>query len=141
MAFKFRLEASLRFAEQKMESAQGVLSQELRVLHSVQKEYNKEVKVLEKAFDRQAEEALRNPRNLNAWKLFIETQKEKIRLIAERLAFQEAVVAECREAVKACRIEVEKYKRLKEKKWKEFIVAEQKKEQALLDEIGQKIGR
>lgn len=140
MAFKFRLEASLRFAEQRMESAQGVLGQELRVLRSVQKEYDRETAVLENAFIRQATEALRNPRNLNAWKLFIGARKEQLGLIAERLAFQEAVVEECREALKACRIDVEKYRRLKEKKWKEYIAAEQKKEQALLDEIGQRIG-
>ncbi|MCL1790413.1 MAG: flagellar export protein FliJ [Peptococcaceae bacterium] len=140
MAFKFRLEASLRFAEQRMESAQGVLSQELRVLRSVQKEYDKETAVLENALISQRDEATREPRNLNTWKLFIDALKEKLRVIAERVSFQEAVVAECREAVKVCRIEVEKYKRLKEKKWKEFLAEEQKKEQAILDEIGQRSG-
>lgn len=141
MAFKFRLEASLRLAEQKMETAQGILSQEIRVMQSIQMEYNKEAQVLEEAFSYQAIEALQNPRNLRICQLFIEAQKEKLKQLAERLDFQEAVVTECREAVKACRVNVEKFKRLKEKKWKDFVAAEQKKEQALLDEIGQRTSR
>ncbi|MCL1917701.1 MAG: flagellar FliJ family protein [Peptococcaceae bacterium] len=141
MAFKFRLEASLKLARQKMDTAQGVLSWEMRVLLEIQRELDREIEVLEQALQGQAEDALRNPHNLNSWKLHIVAQKEKIHLITERLRFQESVVEECREALRECRILVEKFKRLKEKKWKEYVADEHRKEQAQLDEIGQRVGR
>jgi len=141
MAFKFRLEASLKLAQQKMDRALGVLSQEMRTLLEIQKERDRETEVLERALQGQAEDAMQNPRNLNGWKLHIVAQKEKIRLINERIRFQESVVEECRESLRECRILVEKFKRLKEKKWKEFLADEQRKEQAQLDEIGQRVGR
>jgi flagellar FliJ protein len=141
MAFKFRLEASLKLARQKMDTAQGVLSREMRTLLEIQREWDRETEVLEQALRGQAADALRAPRNLNGWKLHIVAQKEKMRLIAERLSFQESVVEECREALRECRILVEKFKRLKEKKWKEYVAEEQRKDQAHLDEIGQRLGR
>jgi flagellar FliJ protein len=141
MAFKFRLQASLKIAEQKMDEAQGVFGREMRVLQDIQKELERELDVLEQGLKGQAEDALRNPRKLNDWKLYIVAQKEKLKLIEQRLEFQESVVEECREHLKDCRVMVEKFKRLKEKRWKEFLAEELRKEQIMLDEIGQRSGK
>ena len=141
VAFKFRLEASLGIAQQRMDAAQVVLSQEMRVLQEIQRELDIEKDALKRALEGQGKDALQNPRRLSGWNLHIDAQKDKLNSIAERLSFQGSVVEECREALKECRVMVEKFKRLKEKKWKEFVTEDLKKEQASLDEIGQRSGR
>ncbi|RNC29562.1 MAG: hypothetical protein AWM53_00560 [Candidatus Dichloromethanomonas elyunquensis] len=137
MAFQFRLETSLRLANQEMDVVQGQLAQELRILQTYTEQKDCQLRIFLHAVEGQQAACLREPQNLSLWQNFSMEQKEILSKYEKQLQEQEKIVAKYREKLIECRIKVEKFKRLKEKKRKLYYVEELKKEQGVIDEIAQ----
>ncbi|NLI94175.1 MAG: flagellar export protein FliJ [Peptococcaceae bacterium] len=137
MAFKFRLETSLRLANQEMDIAQGQLAQELRVLRTFSEQRDYQLSIFLHSLEGQKKACLMEPQNLSLWLKFSLEQKEKLSNCEKRLQEQEKIVAKYRENLVECRIKVEKFKRLKEKQLKLYEIEELKKEQGIIDEVAQ----
>lgn len=142
MGFKYRLEPSLRLAKQEMDLEQGLLAKELRILQEFGKQRDGQAYLLAEAMEGQKKSALEEPANLGVWQKYVLEQKRLLQRLEEELNKQENIVVLYREKLIQCRIKVEKYKKLKQKKIKIYNTQELKKEQAILDEIAQsKSGR
>jgi hypothetical protein len=116
MPFKFRLEASLRLAEQDMDIEQGLLAQELRTLHNLTEQRDLQTQLLNKAFEKQKIACLEEPQILNLWQRYCCDQKNILLKREKEVEEQNIRVEKQREKLLECRIKTEKYKRLKEKK-------------------------
>lgn len=138
MAFKFRLETSLRLANQELDIARGLLAQEIRKMQKVMEQRDNQAAILTGAWQGQKKACLQEPVNLGFWQKYSLEQQEKLHKYEKELEEQEKIVAEHREKLVECRIKVEKFKRLKEKKLRLFKIEELKKEQSVIDEIAQK---
>jgi flagellar FliJ protein len=137
MAFKFRLETSLRLAKQELDIAQGLLAEELRKLQKARGQRDNQTEILVQAFQGQKMACLEKPRDLSLWQQYSLEQKDKLIKYIKIVEEQEEIVIEYRERLVECRIKVEKFKRLKEKKMRLFYIQELKKEQTVIDEIAQ----
>jgi len=137
MAFKFRLETSLRLASQEMDIVQGELARELRTLQIVQEQRDYQNLVLARAIEGQKKACLEAPQRLSQWQRYGLEQKEKLSENEQKVKEQEKIVKQYREKLVECRIKVEKFKRLKEKKLRLYAIEELKKEQTIIDEIAQ----
>lgn len=137
MAFKFRLETSLRLANQEMDIVQGLLAQETRKMQEFIEQRNCQALNLAKAWDGQRNACMEAPYRLKLWQKYSAEQREKLIVCEKQVEKQEKVVEEHREKLIECRIKVEKYKRLKEKKLRLYFIEELKKEQNVIDEIAQ----
>ncbi|HHV65645.1 MAG TPA: flagellar export protein FliJ [Peptococcaceae bacterium] len=135
MSFKFRLETSLHLAEQELDIARGFLATELRKLQELSSRRDRQAELLLEAFKGQKKACLEEPWSLSFWQLYIREQKEKLLQLIAEVQEQEKNVLKHREKVVQCRIKVEKFKRLKQKKFKLYYIEELRKEQAVLDEI------
>ena len=135
--FRFRLEASLRVAEQALETAQRAFAQEVQLWKSFVEACN-----LQQGFFNKAQEGQRNagqhrPEELGAWHLFTSEQQRQLQQCNQRLRTQEPILEKARHSLLEAHREVEKFERLKEKQSKAYQVAELLKEQKILDETGQ----
>ncbi|MDR3587761.1 MAG: flagellar export protein FliJ [Desulfosporosinus sp.] len=135
--FLFRLEASLRLAEQALETVQRKFAQEVqRWQTSVQACVLQEVH-LQEAQEGQRDAGRLRPEALGSWQIFALDQHGRLlQCEAERRA-QEVIMEQTRQDLGDAHREVEKFRRLKEKQVKAFRVAELQKEQKIMDETGQ----
>lgn len=137
MAFKYRLEASLRLADQELDIAQSLLAKELRILAKFKEDRDIQAEVFVQAIEGQTKACLGQPWQLSSWQRYLEEQKRKLAKDEQEVMLQEKVVIGFRERLIGCRINLEKFKRLKQKKWKLYNIDELKKEQNVIDEIPQ----
>lgn len=138
MGFKFRLETSLHLADQELEVAQGLLAQEIRKMQKAIEQRDNQIEILTGAWQEQKKACLQEPLKLGFWQKYSLEQKEKLNKYEKELKEQQKIVAVHRERLLECRIKVEKFKRLKEKKLRLFNIEELKREQSIIDEIAQK---
>lgn len=136
-AFRFRLETSLRLADQELDIAQALLAREHRKLQQLTEQRDEQEQILGKAWHGQKTACLQEPLHLGFWQKYSREQKEKLELYQDYVEEQQKIVNEYREKLVECRIKVEKYERLKEKKLRLYYIEELRKEQNVLDEIGQ----
>lgn len=135
--FRFRLEASLQLAEQALETAQREFAQEVQHWQALVKACAIQQEHFEEAQEGQREAGRHQPIDLGIWQIFALEQHRRLRQCdAERLE-QELVVENARCILLEAHREVEKFRRLKEKQAKAFLLAELQKEQKVLDETGQ----
>ncbi|MCG1026415.1 flagellar FliJ family protein [Dehalobacter sp.] len=139
MPFKFRLEASLRLAEQEMDIEQGLLAQELRTLREATEQKDLQAQLLNAALEKQKIACLEEPQMLSLWQRYCYDQRNILLKREKEVEEQNIRVEKQREKLLECRIKTEKYKRLKEKKIRLFHIAELKKEQTEIDEIAQNL--
>lgn len=137
MAFKYRLETSLRLANQELDIAQSLLAKEVRILSKFKEERDIQIEVLGQAIEGQMKACLGEPRQLSVWQRYREEQTKKLAQSEQEVLLQEKVVTDFRERLVQCRINFEKFKRLRQKKLKLYNIDELKKEQAVIDEIPQ----
>ncbi|EGW36778.1 flagellar export protein FliJ [Desulfosporosinus sp. OT] len=135
--FRFRLEASLQIAEQALEMTQREYAQAVQRL-----ELCVQACVIQQTRFSEAEEGQRDagrhrPEDLGMWQIFVLEQKRRLGQCESDRIEQERVVENVRRLLLEAHREVEKFRRLKEKQAKAFLVAELQKEQKLLDESGQ----
>lgn len=140
MGFKFRLETSLHLANQELDIARGLLAGEVRKLQMAREQRDYQDRLFLRAQQGQKRACLQEPSILGVWQKYSLEQKMALLQREEEVEKQEKIVAEYREKLIECRIKVEKYKRLREKKLRLFYKEELKKEQAVLDEIAQEVG-
>lgn len=135
--FRFRLEASLRLAEQALEAAQREFAQEGQRWQALVKACAIQQEHFDEAQEGQREAGRHRPSDLGIWQIFALEQRKRLRQCdAERLE-QELVMENARCILLEAHREVEKFRRLKEKQTKAFLLAELQKEQKVLDETGQ----
>lgn len=137
MAFKYRLETNLRLADQELDIAQNLLAKEIRILSKFQEERDIQAEIFIQAIEGQKHACLGQPWQLSSWQRYLEDQKIKLAEDEQEVMLQEKVVTGFRERLIQCRINLEKFKRLKQKKWKLYNMDELKKEQIIIDEIPQ----
>lgn len=135
--FHFRLEASLRLAEQALETAQQVFAQEVRFWKTLVETFE-----LQQAHFNDAQEGQRNacrhrPMELGIWQLFVAEQQRRLHECNAELRKQDIIMEKARHTLMEAHREAEKLERLKEKQTKTFQLAELQKEQKILDETGQ----
>lgn len=142
MAFKYRLETSLRLAQQELDIAQSLLAVEMRILQTIRQERDSRAELFEQAIEGQKHACLGEPQQLSLWQKYQEVQKENLAKCEQEVLRQEQVTTGLREKLIQSRINLEKFKRLKHKKWKLYDIDELRKEQAIIDEIPQsRLGR
>lgn len=140
MAFKFRLETSLRLAKQELDIAQGLLAKEIRKLQFLKEQRDKQAGLLAEALEGQKRACLQAPSSLALWQKYSLEQKEKLINHEKEVEEQDKIVLKQREMLIECRIKTEKFKRLKEKKLRLFNIEELRREQTVIDEIAQEVG-
>lgn len=136
-SFRFRLEASLRLANQELDIARGLLAKEMRLLQQLTEQRNQQEQCLGRAYQGQKRACLVEPQNLGLWQKYTGEQKEKLYFCKNKVDEQQKVADEYRENLIKCRIKVEKFERLKAKKLRLYYIEELKKEQSVIDEIAQ----
>ncbi len=137
MVFKYRLDTSLRLANQEMNIVQGQLAEELRILQKLVDQRDHQVRILSLAYEGQTRACLAEPMHLSSWQKYSVEQKEKLSEYQLEVEEQEKIIASYREKLMECRIKVEKFKRLKEKKLRLYYIEELRKDQVIIDEIAQ----
>jgi len=135
--FRFRLEASLRLAEQTLETAQREFAQEAQRLEVCVKACAIQQRRFNEALEGQREAGRQRPEELGLWQIFAFEQKGRLHQCELKRVEQEPVMENARRLLFEAHREVEKFQRLKEKQNKAFLVAELQKEQKVLDETGQ----
>ena len=139
--FKFRLEPALSIAERTLEEKQRVLAQELEKLTLLQEHCRVQEHSWQEALVGQ-KEALGNAlQDLGRWQQFAQYQFECLRRLEGQTEEQEHVVLEKRRDLLEAHKEVEKLSKLKEKRKTHFMLAEERREQMVIDEAGQMIFR
>lgn len=134
---KFRLEASLRLAEQAFEKTQREFAEQVRLWHACKLACTTQRKTLLAAQEEQRDAALHHPENLGICQIFAREQQERLRQCETKQIEQERDMEKARCNLLRAHQDVEKFRRLKEKKVKAFLLAEVQKEQKMLDETGQ----
>jgi len=135
--FRFRLEASLRLAEQALESAQREFAQEVQLWKSLVEASKVQQEYFNAAQQGQREAGRHRPEELGSWHLFASEQQRQLQQCNGELRAQEPIMENARRILLEAHREVEKFKRLKEKQTKAFQLAGLQKEQKILDETGQ----
>lgn len=135
--FRFRLEASLRLAEQALETAQRELAQAVQRWQACIKACSIQEERLHEAQEGQRDAGRHRPEELGSWQIFALDQQRRLRQCDAERREQEAVMEQARHDLGEAHREVEKFRRLKEKQVKAFLLAELQKEQKILDETGQ----
>lgn len=135
--FLFRLEASLRIAEQALETAQREFAQEVQRWQSCVRACEVQQERFNDAQEGQRDAGRHRPEELGSWQIFAsEHQRRLHRCEVERME-QEPIMENARHSLLEAHREVEKFGRLKEKQAKAFRLTELQKEQKVLDETGQ----
>lgn len=137
--FRFRLEASLKLAENDLDNAKKLLAEEMRKLQACEERTAEQKRIWEDALRGQQEAGINQPGEISLWQMYAQRQALKLRQYEEELSLQQKKVEQARQELLVAYQEAEKFKRLKEKQKKDFLLIEQRKEQKLLDEAGQNI--
>jgi len=135
--FRFRLEASLRLAEQALESAQREFAEEVRRWESFVEACKVQQECFNEAQEGQRDAGRHRPKELGLCHLFASEQQRQLHQCKVALREQEPIMERARHVLLEAHREVEKFERLKEKQSKAFQLAELQKEQKVLDETGQ----
>ena len=135
--FRFRLQASLRLAEQALETAQREFAQEVQRWKTFVEACEIQKEHFFTAQDGQRDAARYRPIELGIWQIFASEQQRRLLQCNEELRMQGLIMENTRHILLEAHREVEKLERLKEKQSKAFQLAELKKEQKILDETGQ----
>jgi len=135
--FHFRLEASLRLAEQALEKAQREFAQEAQLWKTLVEACEIQQEHFNDAQEGQRDAGRHRPEELGIWQLFALEQQRRLRQCNAELRKQELIMEKARHILLEAHREVEKLERLKEKQTKAFQLAESQKEQKILDETGQ----
>lgn len=135
--FHFRLEASLRLAEQALEKAQREFAQEAQLWKTLVEACEIQQEHFNDAQEGQRDAGRHRPEELGIWQLFALEQQRRLRQCNAELRKQELIMEKARHILLEAHREVEKLERLKEKQTKAFQLVESQKEQKILDETGQ----
>jgi len=135
--FRFRLEASLRLAEQALETAQLEFAQEVQLWKTLVEACEIQQEHFNAAQEGQRDAGRHRPEELGIWQLFAAEQQRRLHQCNAELRKQELSMENARHILLEAHREVEKLERLKEKQTKAFQLAELQKEQKILDETGQ----
>ncbi|WP_407307322.1 flagellar export protein FliJ [Desulfosporosinus sp. SB140] len=135
--FKFRLEVSLRLAEQTFKTAQRELAEEVRHWQVCKSASEAQQKTLLQAQEEQRNAGRCHPENLGMCQIFAYEQHKRLRECETKQIEQELILENARNNLLKAHREVEKFRSLKEKRLKAFRLAEVQKEQKILDETGQ----
>lgn len=135
--FLFRLEASLRLAEQALETAQLKFAQEVQRWKALVGACESQQVRFKDAQEGQRDAARHRPEELGICQVFAAEQQRRLNQYNEELKKQELSMEKARRVLLEAHREVEKLGRLKEKQTKAFQLAELQKEQKILDETGQ----
>ena len=135
--FRFRLEASLQLAEQALETAQRKFAQEVQRLEVYIKACLIQLGRYNEAEEGQRDAGRHRPEELGMWQIYTLEQRRKLRQCELERMEQEPVMEKARHILLEAHREVEKFRRLKEKQSRAFLVAELQMEQKILDETGQ----
>lgn len=135
--FRFRLEASLRLAEQALKKAQREFAQELQSWKTIVEACEIQQERFNAVQEGQRDAARHRPIELRIWQLFALEQQRRLHQCNAELRKQELIMENARHSMLEAHREVEKLERLKEKQAKAFQLAELQLEQKILDETGQ----
>lgn len=135
--FRFRLEASLRLAEQALETAQREFALEVQRWRTLVEAFERQQVMFNDAQEGQRDAGRNRPMELGIWQLFAAVQQRRLHQCLDTVSKQESIMENARHILLEAHREVEKFERLKEKQSKAFQVAELQKEQKILDETGQ----
>ena len=135
--FRFRLEASLRVAEQALETAQRAFAHEVQLWKSCVEACRLQQEHFKEAHAGQRDAGRHRVQELGSWHLFAIEQQHQLQQCNLELRTQEPIMEQARHILLEAHREVEKFERLKEKQSKAYQVAELLKEQNILDETGQ----
>lgn len=135
--FRFRLEASLRLAEQALEKAQREFAQEVQLWKTLVEACEIQQEHFNDAQEGQRDAGRHRPEELGIWQLFALEQQRRLHQCNAELRKQELIMEKARHILLEDHREVEKLERLKEKQTKAFQLAESQKEQKIVDETGQ----
>jgi len=135
--FLFRLQASLRIAEQALETAQREFAQEVQRWQACVRACQVQQKCFNDAQEGQRDAARYQPEELGIWQIFASEHLRRLQSCEVKRLEQEPVMENARHILLEANREVEKFGRLKEKQAKAFGLAELQKEQIVLDETGQ----
>lgn len=135
--FKYRLETTLKLAEQVLENYQGKFAQEERRWQECVRASVLQQECFTKAEEGQRDAGRQRPEELGIWQVFVGEQRRRLRQCEKKQGEQEEIREEARRLLLEAHREVEKFRRLKEKQAKAFEWAELQKEQKVLDETGQ----
>ena len=135
--FRFRLEASLCLAEQALETTQRVLAKEVQRWQWFVKTCEIQQERFETAQEGQREAGRHRPEELGAWQVYVLEQLQQLRRNEAERQEQEVIMEEARHRLLEAHRDVEKFRRLKEKQAKAFVLTEAQKEQKISDETGQ----
>ncbi|UWG98326.1 flagellar FliJ family protein [Dehalobacter sp. DCM] len=137
MAFRFRLQTSLRLAEQEVDIVRALLAQEISRLRDMTDKRDNQERIFKQALAGQTSACITEPHNLHLWQAYTGEQKEILKVLEVQIEEQKIRVEEKRQLLVEHRIKAEKYIRLKEKQAKHYKLEELRKEQSLIDEIAQ----
>jgi len=135
--FRFRLEASLKLAQQILETAQLKYAKELQRWQACVQACEVQSLRYEEAQEGQREAGLYRPEDLGICQVFAVRQWQQLLQCQAQQREQELILEKARQCLLEAHREVEKYERLKEKQAEAFKAAELQKEQKVLDETGQ----
>lgn len=135
--FRFRLEASLRLAEQALEKAQREYAQEVQRLNTCEMACTLQNQHFQEAQEGQRDAAKNSPAELGVWQQYTVEHQRRLRQFQAELKEQEVIVGKARHCLLEAHRESEKFRRHKEKQAETFRLDELNKEQKVLDETGQ----
>ena len=135
--FLFRLEASLKIAEQALEIAQREFAQEVQRWQACVHACEVQQKRFNEAQEGQRDAGRHRPEELGSWQIFASEHQRRLQSCEAERMEQEPVMEHARHILLEAHREVEKFGRLKEKQAKTFRSVELHKEQTVLDETGQ----
>jgi len=121
--FRFRLEASLRIAEQALENAQREFAQKVRLWRTLVEACEIQQEHFNDAQEGQRDAGRHRPMELGIWQLFVSEQQRRLHQCNTELRTQELIMENARHSLLEAHREVEKLER--------------RKEQKILDETGQ----
>lgn len=135
--FKFRLQASLSLAEKALEEAQRRLAEEIILWQKLIDKRDRLEESRQAALEGQRSTGLTHPEELGRWQAFAWEQYLKLQTCETELSAQEERTEEKRGLVLEAYREKEKFLRLRSRQAQAFALAEQRKEQKVLDETAQ----
>ncbi len=135
--FRFRLEVSLRLAEQVLDQARIHLAQETERYQACLAARDVQQGSWQEALHGQREAGSREPEYLSLWRAYTEKMVAILKIREQELLAQTECQEKARLAVIEAHREVEKLKRLKEKQREVFEREALRQEQKVLDETGQ----
>jgi len=135
--FKFRLEAALKLAERELEKQQRSLAVELEKLYALQTRLREQEKSWQLAIEGQKEAGVNAPQDLALWQAYTQKQLDHLRVLELQTLEQERNVMRQRQRLLEAHQDAEKLKKLREKQRIQYVLKEQRREQAVLDELSQ----